>query len=352
MTVVSCEWKSDGSVESQAAQFGENASGETTVDIEVASATVNLMAAFKEDLPSVPSYWFTVTIGQLGQNGSISVGVVTPSEFQPGYETKGMFYNGNLTNCGAALATNYGPYLKLGDRCTIEYTTSATGNTRDSCVSMTIYLNGKFIGKGFEIQNPAKKPFFPCVSVGGKVKFYAKITTEKPPDLSPPTPASQSLDGKWIIVEAKDQSGSNYLPVASRGKREKEITMNIDFTAGKDERPSLSLSAKVCNMIRTSMQYQKMLIGEETSSGIENTGKIIYQLTPPGRPPMSTRMMPFSPYDKVEREISLAMTNGWKTIKLLPDQNSFNILNVDGAIVARCVRCAHHESITLTSYLY
>ena len=60
-----------------------------------------------------PDYYFQVVIQEM--TDSLSVGIVTPSEFQPGWKTKGMFYNGNLTNGSAALAVNWGPRFGIGE---------------------------------------------------------------------------------------------------------------------------------------------------------------------------------------------------------------------------------------------
>ena len=184
MVVVACSWKTDGSIDSQAVNFSDTPNGEINVEIDASAvhSPVNLMAELKdcndnskEDGSSSSSsssstssssssifpesYWFAVTVGDLGNNdsNSISIGAVTPTEFQQGYRIKGMFYNGNLTNCGAGLNINYGPYLKSGDRCVLELCTSSTPTTT---FSMTIYLNGARVGKGFEIQNPSPQNVF------------------------------------------------------------------------------------------------------------------------------------------------------------------------------------------------
>mmetsp|Transcript_13439 Transcript_13439/g.37814 ORF Transcript_13439/g.37814 Transcript_13439/m.37814 type:complete len:353 (-) Transcript_13439:644-1702(-) len=351
MTVVPCSWEIDGSTESRAVKFAESSSGGTTIDILGVPSTqrpVNLMAANKEELSSASSYWFAVMIAKKHRGASVSVGVVTPTEFRPGYQNKGMFYNGNLTNCSSGLAIGYGPYLDVGDRCVIECTNSARESTGKSFFSMTIYLNGSCIGKGFEIENPSRKGFFPCVSITGKVKLDTVITTEKPSDIVDKAPISRALDGKWVITEATNQSDLKYLPIANQGNNDRGVTMNIDCNGGKEDRRLLSLSVTAMNRIATSMEYQSN--DEETLCDVEKTdGVINYHLMPSGQV-ASTMMMARPPYDRVEAEISLALRNGWKTIQFIPHQSCLNILNVDGAVIARCVRHENNDASTLKSY--
>ena len=382
--VVACSWKTDGSIDCQSVTFIETPNGETNVVVDASAvhSPVNLMAELKycsdkkdgsppsssSSSSSVfpESYWFVVTIGDIRNDGSISIGAVTPAEFQKGYKTKGMFYNGNLTNCSAGLKTNYGPYLKSGDRCVLECTATATATASADgsaapTFSMTIYLNGNRVGKGFEIQNPSKKRFFPCVSVNGKVEFASNVTTEKPSDLLlPPVGGEQEhpLNGKWMIVEAKTASGSEqYLPVREDESSEqfspvKQVTMIIDAAESKNssKNPSLSLSVKVANSMRIRKGYKAR--ADENSGG---EGEMIYDLISAGELPMMTMMMAFPPYDRVEREMRSAMAKGWKSIQFLPgDEEELKIVGGnDNVVVARCVRYKNDDiaAAPLTSYL-
>jgi hypothetical protein len=382
---VDCSWKTDGSVDDCQVVVSKTSNGANNIEIDASAvrSPVNLMAERKDDdnllLPE--SYWFTVEIVDLGgdnnnnSSNSISVGVVFTDEFKPGYKIKGMFYNGNLTNGRAGLSIGYGPYLKSGDICVLECATATTiattdddTNTSGGTFSMTIYVNGIKIGKGFEIEIPKNndttthqsKRFSPCVHVNGKAKITTKITTEKPPNLLLPQVGQQQqhpLDGDWVIVEMNAASGmEQVLPIkeennnnnngrAVGGRRGKEIVVSMNLDVDNVNCLSLSISVKVANSIR---------IGKGFKPRPDDDDGMIYDLTSMGEgPPMMTRMMAFPPYNKVENEISSALEEGWKSIKFLPDgdEDELKIFgNDDDVVLARCVRKKNDDNAALTSY--
>jgi hypothetical protein len=386
--IVDCSWKTDGSIDDCQVVASKTSNGANNIEIDASAvhSPVNLMAEIIKDKNDVPdSYWFAVEIVDLGgddnnnnSSNTISVGVVSPEEFKPGYKIKGMFYNGNLTNGSAGLSIGYGPYLKSGDICVLECatttTTSATttttttdddDTTTSGTFSMTIYVNGIKIGTGFEIEIPKNdgttttttttttthqsKRFSPCVHVNGKAKITTKITTEKPPNLLLPPVGQQPqhpLDGDWVIVEMKAASSMEQILPIKEENNSKVITMNLDVDSVNSS--SLFISVKVCNAIRIGKGFRPRP-GDDDGT--------IYDLTSTGKgPPMMTMMMAFPPYNKVENEISSAMEEGWKSIRFLPgdgdeDDDGLKIFgNDNNVVIARCVRKKNDDIAALTSY--
>lgn len=348
--IVVCSWKTDESP--VVCQISKTQNGTNTIEIDASSvhSPVNLMAEIK-DIPEL--YWFAVNIVDLGDNnnnnGSISVGAVTIEEFNPGYKIKGMFYNGNLTNGCAGLTIGYGPYIQRGDFCVLEC--SATTTDTKSTFSMTIHVNGTRVGKGFEITNtaPSSNKFVPCVHITGKAKFTAKVTTEKPPNLLQSIVVQKQqrhpLNGEWEIVEATNRT-KQFLPIKKgnidRRRDNLEVTMNLVVNNCNS---SLSFSVKVSNTMRIVKEIK-----------LRPDDGTVYDLTSTGGPPMMTRMISF--YDTVESELSSAMTDGWKSIGFLPDnENEFKIFggdtspDADVVVVARCIRKTNNDVAPLTSYI-
>jgi hypothetical protein len=94
-------------------------------------------------------YYFEVTVTELDRNAYLSIGIVSPNEVQLGYGTRGMFYNGNLTNGGASLRTAFGPYVQQGSKVGILYDPSSSSSS--SSESVYVYVNDQCLGLAFEI---------------------------------------------------------------------------------------------------------------------------------------------------------------------------------------------------------
>lgn len=146
-----------------------------------------------------PDYYFQVFIQDI--TGSLSVGIVSPDEFKSGWKTKGMFYNGNLTNGSAALSVNWGPRFGTGDSVGVRVLTTSEN------VEVTFYKNGKSLGTGFFIENLSNQIYCPCLNVDGEAKLRIEIPEELPPqelleeeDLAMP--------GPWKLVEATREDGT------------------------------------------------------------------------------------------------------------------------------------------------
>lgn len=175
---------------------------------------------------ALPDFYFQVFIDEM--TDSLSVGIVTPSEFQPGWKTKGMFYNGNLTNGSAALAVSWGPRFGIGDSVGVRVITSSEN------VEVTFYKNGKSLGAGFIIENVAAQPYCPCLSVDGDAKLKIEIPEELPPqELF--VEDDIALPGPWKLVEAHTEKGARLsmpgCPATLELSRD-QTTVNFAFKVG------------------------------------------------------------------------------------------------------------------------
>jgi hypothetical protein len=352
-------WKTDGSASCQ--QFNINATTDNvdgfTHEIDIVAkggSPVNLMAV-PDDPSSFPdSYWFQISIVHLERSSNISVGLVLPTEFQPGYKNKGMFYNGNLTNGSAALKTSYGPYLKAGDYVAIECahvpsSASSSTTTGGWTVTMTIHVNGKRIGRGFEIGTTDKKQrFVPCVAVYGTAKFRSAVTNESL-QLANDVPAMHPLEGKWKLVNAKKDTTTAVeivpVPDAQIAAEPRDIIVTISHEKSTDsqhQNQSLNLSVHVYNNIGMKKAY--------TASPDQK----FFELVNIGHGPMSTMMMPPPPYHRVEQELSKAMVDHWQSFRLEDDDEKLVISTVNNHVMGSCVRHTNNsengETAALTAY--
>jgi hypothetical protein len=181
---------------------------------------------------------FQVVLDSVPPNSSISVGIVHPEEMLPGWKTRGMFYNGNLTNGGAALITAFGPYLKEGD--TVEV--SVTNHNRD----VTFHINGKCLGTGFSLLE-CGKVYCPCIHVSGEVK----VTFVIPETLPPAVTRERNTEGmadEWKLIEAVNESGTQVNIPSDR-----DIILHVD----DDDASVYKLSIRVGNTLRCNVMKQK-----------------------------------------------------------------------------------------------
>ena len=218
--------------------IGDGGDGEITQDgpsLTVASATrgTPLNVRFDDDDAPIPAgdWCFEVVLVHIVKGSSVSVGIVNPQEMLPGWKTRGMFYNGNLTNGNAALVTNFGPYLKEGDTVGVHVT---NGNRE-----FTFYHDGRCIGMGFSL--PEGKAYCPCIHVSGEVQIIVAIPETCPATLSKEG-KKEGLVDEWILTESVNESGS---PVTIPEGR--DIVLNVG--AGPNEN-QYDFSLRVGNTLR------------------------------------------------------------------------------------------------------
>jgi hypothetical protein len=369
--MIPCSWKTDESPPCEQLNISDQPQADGYTKIQVISkggSPLNIMARTSSSSSSLSgtegttfpdSYFFATRIID-SKAGYVSVGVVTPNEFLPGYKIKGMFYNGNLTNGSAALQCSYGPYLKSGDWVVLECTHYLSTNDDDNnnnnnstgstSFAMTIYVNGNKVGRGFEISitNPSDQRFYPCLSVSNKVELLVQVMDQKPDFSNVPQASVLPLQGKWKIVDAKkDTAGIKcVIPVKDEAGNLLTPQRDIIMTISQSRDGVLEVGVKVYNSL-------SMLVGYTS-----NHDKTVYELAPQ-KGIRTSLMMPPPPYLVVENELVHAMENHWQSFRLVKmnegsadTANEFTINTVNNHVMARCVRLAMDNRPPLTKYYH
>eukprot|EP01134_Creolimax_fragrantissima_P006296 CFRG6296T1 len=89
-------------------------------------------------------------------------GLTPPQFFKPGYQMKGMYYGGNLSDGGGLLKEQWGPKPKQGD--IIGMHSMAT----ETVLTVSYYLNGVLLGDAFTIPAPFPGRLYPTVSLNSR----------------------------------------------------------------------------------------------------------------------------------------------------------------------------------------
>lgn len=185
-----------------------------------------------------PSLFYEVELGDATE-GSIAVGLATAAEFRPGWRTRGMFYNGNLTNGAAGLRTGVGGRPRAGDRVGVYLRRDG-----DAC-RVTYYLNGRCLGVGFAVAS--SDAFYPCLHVDGTatVKYSAPSslpsTTERQP-----SSFDDPYSGEWLLRQAFTGPELYELPMPEGNK--------VVLSFGLVEPKTYRLSIKVSNTLNCTVR--------------------------------------------------------------------------------------------------
>jgi hypothetical protein len=259
--------------------------GSQGVVTETAS-TVNLSSATQgspfhtiydtADYLLLGDFYFQVKILEL--DGNFSVGLITKGEFEPGWKAKGMFYNGNLTNCGGALQTSFGPYIKQGMEIGVLYKGSG----------VYFYVNQQCLGKAFQLDTQTPRNRYPCLSVTGKAQVEWSAPQAIPTERDRATASTGPYKGDWklgqLVIHSKDVT----LPLRA-------IVATITERGDCDSSTCLfNLSIKVGNTLSTQLKLS-------TTSG--ETNSVIVG------PIISTRMMPPPELYAIETNLSRCLPN-------------------------------------------
>lgn len=233
-------WVGDGK---EGASFEVSGENEISLDGGKRGTPFNV----RMDQATGNDYYFQLNLTQVGS--SLSIGVVTPSEFSGGWRTSGMFYNGNLTSGSAAKATSWGPRFGAGD--TIGARVTQGGGT----VEVAFYKNGNSLGTGFRLA-ANNNVYFPCIHVDGEAKMTLEIPAELPSkDLH--EEAFSGMDGPWKLVEAVNESGNQLeipsaRPIELKVKRTSDDALQLGFKVGNQ----VSGGAKILQDNGTMLQIQ------------------------------------------------------------------------------------------------
>lgn len=165
------------------------------------------------------------------EGSSFSVGMVAPHEMLGGWKTKGMFYNGNLTNGMSALKVSWGPRIKVDDSIGVRVT------RQENHLTVSYYKGGTFLGVGFRLRDvPNDIEFLPCVQIQGQASFVYSCPESIPSGKQ--QSKSQGMFGDWALEQACRQN-QVLLQIPARP----EIWMNLSQSGDGD----MKLAMKVSN---------------------------------------------------------------------------------------------------------
>jgi hypothetical protein len=315
-------WQSDGLDAEGTASWSVNSEGGGASPITTRYDEIYLRANYGDPMnlfftPSsttsthLSKYYFQIDVLSMDtDSASLSVGVVRPSEFRKGFLNKGMFYNGNLTNCGGSLILSYGPRPKQGDTIVVEYT-----ELNDS-FQVRFHVNGKCLGIAFQIPKSsrtssatASESFLPCLHGDGELKLKVSTSIEMPV-CTTTSSIAHPLEGDWLMLEAMaDEANQRKIWPQSPSSvgtdnQHYQLTLHMELT---DDQWKLVL--KVCNTLLA----QKVI--SELGAEDEDADQKHYRLSGPSRV-MSTMMRPWPPLDAIEPTLSKALGSGWKSFVL------------------------------------
>jgi len=265
-------WIGDGT---EGCSLISNENGEVTATAAKQGRPFNVRAM--EAIPSDCSSFF---VDILECSGNVSIGLVTAHEFRPGWKTRGMFYNGNVTNGSAALITGFGKYLEEGD------TVGVRKFKNNNKTEVQFVVNGENLGTAFQLEddNGGKDIYYPCVHVSGTVKFVCQ--------------AGQLLNENVGLLGEGGYAGSWKLEsLEMHGKRLELLPDDPIIIALEGDPVPTHISIKVANTIFGSIQVLGQ--GEDAIGG---PGALDVKVGPMG----STLMMPRPPLDKIEQTVTAA----------------------------------------------
>mmetsp|Transcript_13102 Transcript_13102/g.28425 ORF Transcript_13102/g.28425 Transcript_13102/m.28425 type:complete len:321 (+) Transcript_13102:138-1100(+) len=235
--------------------------------------------------PTDNLYYEVELVGEC--EGNLAVGLVTSTEFQPGWKSRGMFYNGNVTNGSAGLRIGFGDHpKKSGDRVGVYLLRNGS-----EC-RVVYYINGRCLGAGFAVTSSADTTFYPCLHLDGRgtVNYSAPASFPTTTDRESAT-FGDAYSGEWVLSKAQTGPELHDLPLPEDAK----IVLSFALV----EPNAYRLSIKVANTFNTSVK----LVGKMESFDKIEIG-----------PAMATRMMPPPPLQPVESFVEQGLSTLYKMI--------------------------------------
>jgi len=262
------EWVGDGSEKSKIIVDGAN----VTLNSESRGTPFNIMLDAK--LCSNSSIYYEADLVSI--EGSISFGLVKKEDFKLGWKTKGLFYNGNVSNGSAALIVGFGEYPKEGDKVGV-YAQRISAQE----IMVAFYINNRCLGTAFKLSNLGENDiFFPSINVSGHATIRYSAPEILPTVMTREAQIYTDYSGEWKLMRAFVGPELGEYPLPSGG----EIIATFDeFSSGN----GYALSVHVQNNMSTRIK----LIGEKID-GFDKI-KISDRIA-------STMMAPLPPWDKVE----------------------------------------------------
>ena len=248
------------------------------------------------DKPVLSSFCFQVDVQEL--KGNLSVGLVQKEQFLQGWKTRGMFYNGNVTNGSSALLVGFGDHIKQHDKIGVMLSTK-----QENVMEAIFYMNGQCLGPAFQIAATGASSWYPCIHVSGE----AKLAYSTPSTLFDTTIRSSvslndddddSYEGDWKITRLFKGPELGEFPLPPG----RDIVMNIQ--QNKQQPGIFQLAIKVANTIRGQVQ----VVGKmEAFDKIQVSPNLV-----------STMMMPSPEWQATEQAINEALPTLYKMIVSKP----------------------------------
>jgi hypothetical protein len=281
--------------------------GSTDASLQASPDDNGIIVALASGKPTVPftayqtvdgrdtpqAFYFVATVTAL--EGHLSVGVATPARVRHGYQTRGLFYNGNLTNGAAALRTSVGPYVQTGSRVGILWE-SFVKDDESTRIRVFVYVNDVCVGVAFDVAAERDgATYCPCLHVTGKatvrLEFPETVPTVRTRQSVPPPVASYV--GEWQLAQALVGPELGELPLPMGMVVVAQITVPSPVDAGGRDatrHACYRLSIKVANTLHATLQ----LTGDtlEAFDGVRLVGSVA-----------STRMMGPPPMQALEQTL-------------------------------------------------
>ena len=321
-------WIGDGTVGATFSLKKESSSSSTTI-ITFGSPKRGTPFNVRLDDPNnclkpTDNLYFEVTlVGPEPPTGTLAVGFVKSTEFLPGWKTRGMFYNGNITNGSALKISNFGNRLTtIGDKLGVYLlrTDSDSNEVNDTKkrsrsdeeettrTKVIFYINGRCLGVGFDIVTTTTSKndniFYPCLHLDGKatIKYTAPSSFPSTIDRHSTKKRNTSSDdddddpysGDWILKEVSDAATEllhlvklpipdgykiilSFVKVAAAMKMESTSSPSSSFLS------TYRLSIKVGNTFNTTIKIIERRIDKDDEDEKIDKIQVI-------GPTMSTRM--------------------------------------------------------------
>lgn len=333
---------------------------------------MNLYCSFDSTPP--PNYFYQVEVlpdnVPSDSSFSLSVGVVRPSEVKKGWGTKGMFYNGNLTNGSAALKIGYGPRLKPGDAVVVEYQYAKA----DMKHRVKFHMNGTCLGRAFEIvQDPRVTPelFVPCLHCHGQIEVRTQVQLTREGlygSLAYKARKPELWEGDWDAVQAwkapepinQQDTLTPIWPFETSQpgiSQQQVLTLHLEpLSSDNTSTPCAAVVVEVCNSIRVNKRIVPSPVSDKATDAQSGARKMEYILeNPPGDATgvvAATRLMPPPPLFELEQHLSQALANGWKAFRVTSDGQAMQAVSRDGIVLAQFERRQYdHDEVACKSYL-
>eukprot|EP00977_Amphora_coffeiformis_P028537 scaffold35773_cov229-Amphora_coffeaeformis.AAC.1 len=267
-------------------------------------------------------------------SSSLAVGFVTRSGFQPGWKTRGMFYNGhNLTNGSAGLLIDFGGDTgggslpkkvgrKVGVYLLVRDDDDDKNNNNNKKCHVMFYDNGRCLGPGFVVTTTADEMWYPCLHVDGTVtvKYTAPavlpmVTVRQPVPVPPMAPYTGD---HWVLKQAWTGPELHELSLPDKDCR---VTLRLDPQQDNDTTTTTTattyqMSIHAGNILQSNI----CIVGEMESFDKIQVGSVI----------LSTRRLPPPHMQPVESFLVQALPTLHKMILSDSSNNDTTLLIMTG----------------------